>query len=154
MPSEETDHAAAVGAWLSAAGTLRAEQLLDLFDRGVRALWQRAQRALGEVTLTAIADRVIHVASAHHPLLSGLKIEQGVVRADALHSGSANVDELLAAVRFVLVELLTVLGSLTAEILTPALHAELATVTLTNPDHDRQHEPSGSQGPASEGSHS
>lgn len=154
MPSEETDHAAAVRAWLSAAGTLRAEQLVDLFERGVRALWQRAQRALGEVTLTAIADRVIHVASEHHPLLSGLKIEQGVVRADALHLQSSNIDELRAAIRFVLVELLTVLGSLTAEILTPALHAELATVTLTSSDHDRLNQPSGSKGPSSEGSHS
>ncbi len=34
--------------------------------------------------------------------------------------------QLRAAVRFVLVEFLSVLGVLTAEILTPALHAELA----------------------------
>jgi hypothetical protein len=36
--------------------------------------------------------------------------------------------ELREAIRFVLVELLTVLGNLTAEILTPALHAEISRV--------------------------
>jgi hypothetical protein len=34
--------------------------------------------------------------------------------------------ELEAAIRYVLVEFLTVLGNLTAEVLTPALHAELS----------------------------
>ncbi len=35
-------------------------------------------------------------------------------------------EELTGAIRFVLVEFLSVIGHLTAEILTPALHAQLA----------------------------
>jgi hypothetical protein len=34
------------------------------------------------------------------------------------------------AIQFVLVELLTVVGNLTAEILTPALHSELSNITV------------------------
>ena len=38
--------------------------------------------------------------------------------------------ELVEGIRFVLVEFLTVLGNLTAEILTPELHSELSNVVL------------------------
>jgi hypothetical protein len=38
--------------------------------------------------------------------------------------------ELVAGIRFVLVEFLTVLGNLTAEILTSELHAELSNIVL------------------------
>src|SRR5512139_2429275 len=138
MLSEETDHVIAVEAWLAPARNLPAAQLLDLFERALLALWKRAHRALGEVTLTAIGDRVVHIASEQYPLLKGLKIERGAIRLDALRSGTPKNDEIVDAIRFVLVELLTVLGSLTAEILTPALHAELATVTLSSREEARR----------------
>jgi hypothetical protein len=45
-------------------------------------------------------------------------------------AGSINNRELKEAIQFVLMELLTVVGNLTAEILTPALHSELSSVSL------------------------
>ena len=47
-------------------------------------------------------------------------------------AGSLNDGELRQAIQFVLVELLTVVGNLTAEILTPALLSELSNVTTTD----------------------
>jgi hypothetical protein len=152
MHSEQPDHIAAVDTWLETAASQPTAQLLDLFERAVAAIWRRAQRALGEVTLTAIADRVLHVSRERHPLLSRVEVERGVVRADALRAGGPTRDEVLAAMRFLLVEWLTVLGSLTAEILTPALHAELATVTPASADDHGGGPPTRRKGPSNEGS--
>ncbi len=152
MHSEQPDHIAAVDAWLATAASQPTAQLLDLFERAVAAIWRRAQRALGEITLSAIAERVLHVARERHPLLLGVEIECGQARLDALRAGGPTRDEIVAAVRFLLVEWLTVLGSLTAEILTPALHAELATITPARTDDQGGGSPTRRKGPSSEGS--
>ena len=134
--SDEASHAARVGAWLDgAAKNLPPAQLVTLFERALSALWQRAQFTLGEVTLTAIVDRVLYTASEKYPFLSTLKVEGSGIRFDEFRQqGAVRHDRhLLEVVRFVLVEFLTVLGNLTDEILTPALHAELSTVTLEEP---------------------
>ncbi len=148
MHSEQPDHNAAVEAWLETVASQPTAELLDLFERAVAAIGRRAQRALGEITLTAIADRVMHLACERHPVLSGVKIERGVMRLDALRGNGPTHADIVAAMHFVLVEWLRVLGSLTAEILTPALHAELATVTLSSADDP----PPPRKDPSSEGS--
>ena len=127
-------HAAQVDAWLKqSAKDLSPEVLLQLFETALGALWARTATTLGEVTLTAIADRVLHNASEKFPLFSSLEVEPtGGIQFRALRAriGSVRVSELKEAVRFVLVEFLTVLGNLTAEILTPELHSELSNVAL------------------------
>jgi hypothetical protein len=136
MPPDEASHAAHVGAWLDgAAKNLPPAQLVTLFERALGALWQRAHLTLGEVTLTAIVDRVLYTASEKYPFLSTLKVEGSGIRFDEfLQQGAVQHDRHLPkAVRFVLVEFLTVLGNLTDEILTPALHAELSKVALEKP---------------------
>jgi hypothetical protein len=131
---DDGQHALCVDAWLerSAAG-LAPDALLRLFEAALNAVWIRTTTTLGEVTLTAIAERVLHSASEQFSLLSSLKIEttRGIqCRELSERIGSIEPSELREAIRFVLVELLTVLGNLTAEILTPALHAEVSKVTL------------------------
>jgi len=96
-------------------------------------LWARVKITLGEVTLVAIADRVLSNASEQFPFLSALKIEvSGASPLLELDEQARSVDavELRRGVRFVLTEFLTVLGNLTAEILTPELHAALSNVAL------------------------
>ena len=63
-----------------------------------------------------------------YPLLSGLTMEADGLRCGDLETRAADLGprEVEQAIRFVLVEFLTVLGNLTAEVLTPALHAELS----------------------------
>lgn len=133
MLPDEASHASHVEAWLNGvAKDLPAAQLLTLFERALDALWQRVQITLGEVTLTAIVDRVIYTTSETYPFLSTLKIEGNGIRFDEFRQQGAthHHHHLPEVVRFVLVELLTVLGNLTDEILTPTLHAELARVAL------------------------
>jgi hypothetical protein len=129
-------HARCVDAWLerSAAG-LAPEALLRLFEAALDGIWIRTKTTLGEITLTAIAERVLHNASERFSLLRSLKVDPtSGIRCRGLgeRSGSLEPAELREAIRFVLVELLTVLGNLTAEILTPALHAEIAGVALSD----------------------
>ena len=139
MSSEEASHVACVEAWVhrAANGPARAH-LIGSFERAVNALWRRAEVTLGVVTLTAIVDRVLYTASERYPLLSTLKVEDAGVRFDEFREqGAATHDGyLVEAARFVLIEFLAVLGNLTAEILTPALHAELSKVTVEDGEDD------------------
>jgi hypothetical protein len=118
-------------------------QLVALFERAIDAMWQRAQLTLGEVTLAAIVDRVLYTAAARFPALAALKLEPGGVDFDELRAraGSLKEAEFAQAVQFALLEFLSVLGHLTAEILSPALHAELSRVTLDDLDQPQPEAP-------------
>ena len=126
--AQENDPRACVDAWAErAARGLPADLLVQAFQGAFDALWRRAQLTRGDVTLMAIVDRVLYNAAERYQELSSLTVEPAGLRTQALRdrADGVNVDELLQGIRFVLVEFLTVLGSLTAEILTRALHAEL-----------------------------
>jgi hypothetical protein len=109
------------------------ERLLQAFERGFAALWGRANRTLADVTLIAILDRVLYVATEQYTFLSALKVEANGLHCQDLQARADSLvrDQLAEGIRFVLVEFLTVLGNLTAEILTPALHSELLSVAAS-----------------------
>jgi hypothetical protein len=108
--TEPIDHDAFVAAWIERATAGRSShQLVELLELALNALHKSARKMLGEVTLAAIIDRVLYNAAE--------RLEQSRPPDEA-----ATRDGL----RFVIIELLTVLGNLTAEILTPALHKELS----------------------------
>lgn len=122
-------HSACVDAWMErAAEGLPAERLVQVFKRAFAALWRRALVTLGEVTLGAIVDRVLYNASERYPMLSSLRVESTGLCCEELHdrAGGLRRDQLAEGIRFIMIEFLAVLGNLTAEILTPALHAELS----------------------------
>jgi len=149
MLPDEVNHAAYVEAWLAgAAKTLEPAQRVALFERALSALWRRTEVTLGEVTLTAIIDRVLYTASEVHPFLSALKVEPTGICFDGFRELGAQHASLSEAVRLVLVEFLTVLGHLTDEILTPALHAELSKVAPLGPGAMGGND-DGAQGPRS-----
>lgn len=127
----------------TAARGLSCEQTVRLFEAAFAAVWRRAHVTLGEVTLTAILDRVLHAAAEQYPQLSSLEIQATGLRFEQLHEQATVVRDarLAEAMRFALVEFLRVLGSLTAEILTPALHLELLRVAPKPRDEDaKDHE--------------
>jgi hypothetical protein len=132
--SEGGAHQAAVDTWLKGAEGQSTKAILDLFEEGLHRIVRYAQPTLGEITLGTIVDRVLYTASERHPFLSPLEASGGTVKLDGLRNalGDVEASELTTAARFALVEFLTVLGTLTAQILTPALHAELSHV----PDAD------------------
>jgi hypothetical protein len=131
---DEVGHAACVDAWLErATANLPPKVHWRLFEAALAALGARTKITLGEVTLTAIAARVLHHSGEKFPLLSSLKIEPtGEVQSRELREriGSVDPSALMEGTRFLLVEFLTVVGDLTAEILTPELHSELSNVVL------------------------
>lgn len=74
---------------------------------------------------------MLYSAVELHPSLSTLRVAGGGIDCGELRRRLGRHDRHLLAegLRYVLVELLTVIGSLTAEILTPALHDALSKVT-------------------------
>ena len=130
--TDESDHAAFVNAWLErSTQSLSPSLRLELFEASLGALWSSAHLTLGDVTLMAIGDRVLHNAAEKFPFFAGLKVEpnRGIQGQDLRERVSSLDDaELDAGIRFVLVEFLTVIGNLTAELLTSDLHAELSKV--------------------------
>lgn len=133
LEAGDSGHAACVDQWLerSRAKGLPRVVLLDLFEAALLALWASTRSTLGEVTLTAIADRVLHNAAEEFPAFASLKVEQnGRIQARDLREKVDDLhhQKLLEAMRSVLVDFLTVIGNLTAELLSTELHAELLAV--------------------------
>ena len=123
----EAEHLRTVNAWLERLAGCSAEELMRACETAFAALWQRTHLTLGEVTLVAIVERVLHTAKEKYPLLASLEATTSGLRRESLDT-QPGVDrgEVAEAIRYVLTEFLTVLGNLTAEILTPALYAELS----------------------------
>jgi len=124
----DSDHRLAVTAWFQrAAQGHSVDSSIEAFDSTFAALWQRTHVVLGEVTLTAIVDRVLQLATEQFPFLGSLEVDATGLRCQSLRTQvGLRPEQVAAAIQFVLVEFLTVLGNLTAHILTPALHVELS----------------------------
>lgn len=122
-------HDAWVEAWLAqATAGVRPVQRLALFDQAFAALWRPALATLGELTLSTAVERTLREAVGAHPQLGTLRVEaEGLSFRELREGGRAACEPQLAdALRFLLVEVLATLGSLTGEALTPLLHRELA----------------------------
>jgi hypothetical protein len=140
-PPTEPGHEAAVDGWIDrsfdAQGSSQPSsvQIVRLFHEALEAVWNRAVTTLGSVTLTAIAERVLVTATEHHGFLSAINPRpNGDTRwRHQLHERLATVprQQLIVGLRFGLIELFRVIGTLTAEILTPELHAALAGVVVS-----------------------
>jgi hypothetical protein len=130
--SDDSDHSKRISAWMAQATVLSSDQLAQLFEQAIGALWRRAFFTLGDLTLAAIVDRVLYNATEEFPVFGSLKLDaNGINCAEFRKQAKDTGDrELTEAIQFILVELLTVIGNLTAEILTPALYSELSTITV------------------------
>lgn len=102
--------------------------MLRLFEAAWNALWRRAETAIGLITLEALGERVRASSVAKHPILAPLKLDAAGVSCRALEDACAGLDEreLREALSGMLVELLTMIGGLTDEVLTPGLYDELS----------------------------
>lgn len=132
--TEAGTHARVVDAWLLASGPHGAG--LPELQRALDALWRRARVTLGEITLAAISDRVLYDVAERFPPFAAIEVDADGMHCDALRAklASAAHEEVREAIRYLLVTWLTVLGNLTAEVLTPALHEELANAARAEPE--------------------
>jgi hypothetical protein len=119
-----------------------ASQMVQTFEEAFAAMWRRAEVTLGEVTLVAIVDRVLHDTVAAFPILAPLRVNPnaGAVDFAPLRERAAAMDgdRLRDGLEFVLARFLGVLGDLTADILTRALHAELARLSPAADDRKKR----------------
>lgn len=127
---DEPSHVAVVDALIArASGAGSPGDVVAMFRAAFEAVWGRAVTTLGSATLLAIAERVLHTATARHGFLVAVNPRpNGDARwklklQDRLATLPA--PELTEGLRFALIELLTVIGRLTAEILTAELHAAI-----------------------------
>jgi len=128
-----SNHGVTVDTWLAQFARASSGDLLLVLDAALGALWRRTRSTLGEITMTAIFDRVLYNASEKFAFCGLLEVaaSDGVRTRRLLeHPGPLEAAELLRGMRHLVVEFLTVLGNLTAQILTPALHAALLAVSL------------------------
>jgi hypothetical protein len=128
---EDPEHLIRVNAWVERARGLPTAQLCRAFETAFGGMWGRALLTLGEVTLGAIFERVRFNATEALPCLAGIEADAAGIRSQKLASscGSVAPGELAKGFGFILLEFVSVLGNLTAQILTPALHAELSRAT-------------------------
>jgi hypothetical protein len=132
--ARDLSHSAAVDAWIEGViDGADAGDVVELFRVAIETLWMRAVTTLGSVTLIAIAERVLATATRQHAFLAAINPRpNGDARwkqqlRDRL--GQVPRQELIEGLRFGFVEFLTVIGRLTAEILSSDLHAALLEVT-------------------------
>lgn len=135
---DEPGHQATVDTWLERSVDHSSVEIVRLFHGAFDAVWNRAVTTLGSVTLTAIAERVLHKTIKQYAFLSAINPRpNGDSRwKEHLHERLVSVPraELIEGLRCGLIELLTVIGSLTAEILSPELHAVLTEVPADRSD--------------------
>lgn len=131
MP-ESILHEHCVDGWLALAACAGTPPhlLIARLRLAVDALWKRCRDRLGEVALMAIADRVLHETRVRHPCFGDLRLDEKGIAFDGLGGPDrgAGLDAVRGAARFLLCEFLRIVGRLTAEVLSPALHAELARI--------------------------
>ena len=115
---------------------LTLDQQVVLFEKGILAVEQRALKTLSSIGLMVILDRVLHQSIDKFDFLSEAKVTNGFSIEALLESDkNINLEKLIEALRFFLIELLRVLGRLTAEILTQPLLRELQNVTFESKDN-------------------
>ncbi|MDP3543765.1 MAG: ATPase domain-containing protein [Elusimicrobiota bacterium] len=124
----DNDHDALVKAWLGRLpDDLPPEALLARFREAWNALTSRAEGAVGEVALGAISETVRAKCVEKFPVLGSLHLESARVGGSALEAPQRlDPRELREAFAFMLVDLLTVVGDLTDQVLTKGLHVELS----------------------------
>lgn len=130
----EPSHIEVVDAWIKrSAERCSSSELVALFSAAIDELWGRAVTTLGTVTLAAITDRVLGMATGRYPFLSAINPRpngDGRARQQAQERlALVPRAELLQGLRFAVIEMLSVIGRLTAEILSRELHGVLAAVT-------------------------
>jgi hypothetical protein len=133
MLNSSTDsHAQAVKEWfeLNASGLSPAQQI-HLLEQGILAIEGRACAVLSSVTMMVIMDRVLYQTQQKFPILPRATLQQHLLETTLVEKDQ-HAEEIVAALTYLLVELLGVLGRITADILTMPLHIELKRVTVND----------------------
>lgn len=150
MQEAPVDHTAAVHAWYNRmCEAAPNEDHLALVELAFARVWERAARTLGGVSLAAILDRVLISRVEEEPILTPLRVTLTGLECEGIRSPATTASPAVIAAAMVrlLSEFLSLTGELTAEIMTPALHAVLASAPLTlHTDQPDANSPAGDGG--------
>jgi hypothetical protein len=125
-------HSKAVEEWLkTCAQGLDSAQKILLLEKAIHAIEKRARITLSSITLLVVLDRILQNVKETFPVLDDVRIEKDSLSFPALEKNHSP-EEMVKALTLLLVELLRVLGRLTANILTKPLHMELMKVTAND----------------------
>ena len=124
-------HIKQVEAWESRnAKDVSEKELPKLYAKAIQAIERRSLGTLSSVTVLVVVDRVIHETKEKFPLLNRIKtVSNGIDFSALFEATDVGSVELQQALRELLIELLSVLGNITADVLTSPLHKELMGVT-------------------------
>lgn len=110
-----------IDVWLEqATKDLPSKKIVAVFGDALRSLSLKASRSLNRLTLMAIVNRVLYQCKDDFPLLQGLRVNQNGINFDEYQYQleNADPDELKESFRYLFVELLNVLGNITADVIT------------------------------------
>lgn len=121
--------------WQRAAADASEGERRRLLEDALGAVWRRARGTLGDITLAAIMERVLSDVADRSDVLRDLTLDDdGRLRRLPGDDTDAPA-ETEQALLVVLAELLSVIGRLTADILTPALRAEVLALPVDGDAH-------------------
>jgi len=136
---DRAKHERCVDEWLARQPRGDSEVAVEQFNEASAALWECSSETLGDVTVAAIAERVLLVSTERFPVLAPLAVlpSRGIQAPEDLVSEDTRSEQRLAAgLRFVLIETLSVLGNLTGGILNQELHATFDPPRVRTPRSD------------------
>lgn len=113
-----------IDAWLEqATRNLPSKKIVAVFGDALKSLSMKASRSLNRLTLMAIVNRVLYQCKDKYPLLQGLKVDNNGINFDEYQYQleNADTDELKESFRYLFVELINVLGDITADIITSGI---------------------------------
>lgn len=110
---------------------LRAEQIIKIFECAILAVERRCLDTLSSITVQVVLDRILHKGFEKFPILSTVTVGPTGLNLSSLNhkSENYNTEEIIEALRYLLVGFLTIIGNITSEVLTSPLHKELMKVT-------------------------
>lgn len=113
------------------APDLRDEQIIKIFENAILTVERRCLVTLSNITVQVVLDRVLHEGHLKYPPLSFITVELEGLNFSGLnhHSENYKIEEMKDALRYLLIEFLTVIGNITSDVLTLPLHKELMEVT-------------------------
>lgn len=116
---------------------LESKELVELYANAFNAMEKRCLATLSTVTVQVVKERILHISFEKFPLLSSVKLEATQLNFKILiqNCENYNIEELKDALRFLLVEFLSVIGNITSGVLSEALYKQLFDITAPIQKH-------------------
>lgn len=129
-------HLRQVELWRKKNEGLPPRELTLLYLKAIRMVYERSLQTLSRITVGAVIDRTLFECQERFPILAEVSTEEGVPQFAQFIGRTENSEPAVIqrALEDYLVELLSVFGKITADILTKYLHQELMKVTSNASD--------------------